>query len=329
MNLLMYLKKYHRMSMKRIITRNNPIATVIKNYTNKKSGKVSVSRDEIKRRFFGLDWKDQKKIMAAFLEAGQSDRLWAYSRLIDLWDDSFEQKVQELWETYYEEKCGWIIIRHFPKSYLKENIDLFNKGRDYYFICRRFAEDADFVIDKEKLNNTDYLMALSHGDRHIDDEEAKDILYSIVKGICFHWCAYMELSRDYYMNRKEVMVASDFANVSIALYYLKKMGNEKVVSDFHKWENGVRSSVCQSDDYKAMENEALSDYEYKDKMADIVQKYMYHALPDKYKPMQDEEYDKRYEPRDAGPWMNEEAEAFIKMNQFDESIYEIAEDFPF
>lgn len=315
--------------MKRIITRNNPIATVIKNYTNKKSGKVSVSRDEIKRRFFGLDWKDQKKIMAAFLEAGQADRLWAYSRLLDLWDDSFEQKVQELWDTYHEEKCAWVIIRHFPTSFIKENIGQFNEGRDYYFICRRLSQDSDFVIDKEKLNDTDYLMALSHADRHIDDEEAKDILYSIVKGFCFHWCAYMELARDYYPSRKEVMVASDFANVSIALYYLEKMGNEKVVSDFRKWENSVRNSVCQSDDYKAMENEALSDYDYKNKMADIVQKYMYHTLPDKYKPMTDEEYDKRNESNNAGAWMNEEAEPFAMMNQFEESIDEIADGFPF
>lgn len=315
--------------MKRIITRNNPIATVIKSYVNKKSGKVSVSRDEIKRRFFGLDWKDQKKIMAAFLEAGQADRLWAYSRLLDLWDDSFEQKVQKLWDTYHEEKCGWVIIRHFPMSYLKEHIDQFNEGRDYYFICRRLAQDSDFVIDKEKLSDTDYLMALSHADRHIDDEEAKDILYSIVKDICLHWCAYMELARDYYPSRREVMVASDFANVSIALYYLEKMGNEETVSDFHKWENSVRNSVCQSDDYKAMENEVLSDYDYKNQMADIVQKYMYRALPENYKPMTDEEYDKRKESNNAGSWMNEEAEAFVKMNQFEESIDEIADGFPF
>ena len=36
--------------------RNTPIATLIKNYTNKKSGKVSESRNEIQRRFEHLDW---------------------------------------------------------------------------------------------------------------------------------------------------------------------------------------------------------------------------------------------------------------------------------
>ena len=157
--------------MKRTITRNRPIATVIKDYVNKKSGKVTDARNEIQRRFFGLDWKDQKKIMAAFLDAGISDRNWAYSRLLDLWDVSFEPKVLELWNTYHEEKCGWVIIRHFPKEFISKHVNSFNEGRDYYFICRRLAADSDFVIDKERLSKTDYLMALSHADRHIGDEE--------------------------------------------------------------------------------------------------------------------------------------------------------------
>lgn len=152
----------------RNVSRNHPIATVIKNYVNKKSGKVTDSRNEIQRRFFGLDWKDQKKIVAAFLDSGVSDRDWAYSRLLDLWDASFEQKVLELWETYHEEKCAWVIIRHFPKEFISKHVNTFNEGRDYYFICRRLAADADFVIDKERLSKTDYLMALSHGERHIN-----------------------------------------------------------------------------------------------------------------------------------------------------------------
>ena len=119
----------------RTASRNNPIATVIKNYTNKKSGKVTDARNEILRRFFGLDWKDQKRIMAAFLDSGVSDRNWAYSRLLDLWDASFEPQVQALWETYHEEKCAWVIIRHFPKEYLREHIDDFEE-------TKRFAADA-------------------------------------------------------------------------------------------------------------------------------------------------------------------------------------------
>ena len=66
--------------------RNTPIATLIKNYINKNSGKVSDSRNEIQRRFDYIDWKDQKKIVLAFLESGKTDRQWAYSKALDYWD---------------------------------------------------------------------------------------------------------------------------------------------------------------------------------------------------------------------------------------------------
>lgn len=276
----------------RTVSRNNPIATVIKNYQNKKSGKVTDSHNEIQRRFFGLDWKDQKRIMLSFLDAGAADRNWAYSRLLDLWDVSFEGKVQGLWEAYHEEKCAWVIIRHFPKEYLQKHIDQFKEGRDYYFICRRLAEDSSFAIDKERLSKTDYLMALSHADRHIDDAEAIDALYEIVMDIALHWNPFMELSRDYMPNRREIMAASDFTNVSIALYYIEKMGNDGVVTDFQTWESMVQDTVRDSEEYKVLNNKPISDYEYKNEGAYILQKYLYHALPEKYKTMTDEEYDK-------------------------------------
>lgn len=313
----------------RNVSRNHPIATVIKNYVNKKSGKVTDSRNEIQRRFFGLDWKDQKKIVAAFLDAGVSDRDWAYSRLLDLWDASFEQKVLELWETYHEEKCAWVIIRHFPKEFISKHVNTFNEGRDYYFICRRLAADADFVIDKERLSKTDYLMALSHGERHINDAEATDILYEIVRDIAFHWSPSMELSRDYMPHRREVMTASDFVNVSIALYYLEKIGNDDVVITFRTWESKVQGIVHDSEEYKALNSKSISDYDYKYKLATIVQKHLYYALPEKYKTMTDEEYDKRSEVNEAGAWMNRPEALVAEMNQFVTSIDKTEDNFPF
>lgn len=313
----------------RTVSRNNPIATVIRNYKNKKSGKVTDARNEIQRRFFGLDWKDQKRIMAAFLDSGISDRDWAYSRLLDLWDASFEPQVQVLWEAYHEEKCSWVIIRHFPKEYLKEHIDLFHEGRDYYFICRRLAEDSDFVIDKSKLSKTDYLMALSHAERHIDDDEATDTLYEIVRDIAFHWNPSMELSRDYMPHRREMMAASDFANVSIALYYLEKMGNDDVLTAFRTWDSKVQDVVRDSENYKALSNKSILDYDYKDELAIIVQKHLYYALPKKYKTMTDEEYDKRSVVNEESAWMNR-SEAFVaEITQIVTSTDETEDYFPF
>lgn len=52
--------------------RNKPIASLIKWYMDKKSRKVSESRKEIQKRFDYLDWKDQKRILFAFLKAGKA-----------------------------------------------------------------------------------------------------------------------------------------------------------------------------------------------------------------------------------------------------------------
>ena len=86
--------------------RNTPIATLIKNYINKKSGKVPESRKEIQRRFDHLDWKDQKKIMQAFLESGKAES--------------------------HEGIISWVVIHYFPTKFLSQNIDKFTDDRDYY-----------------------------------------------------------------------------------------------------------------------------------------------------------------------------------------------------
>lgn len=54
--------------------RNTPVNTLLKRYLDKKSGKVSEARREIKYRFDYLDWSVQKRILTAFLASGKTDR---------------------------------------------------------------------------------------------------------------------------------------------------------------------------------------------------------------------------------------------------------------
>ena len=98
--------------------RNTSVATLIRNYQNKKSGKVTASKKEIQDRFKHLDWKDQKKILMDYLQSGKTDRAWASRQLTNYWDPCFEPIVKELWENLREECLTWSIIRFFPKEYL-------------------------------------------------------------------------------------------------------------------------------------------------------------------------------------------------------------------
>lgn len=258
--------------------RNKPITTAIRNYEDKKSGKVVESRNEIKRRFFGLDWKHQKRIIMAFLCSGAADRDWIYSRLLNLWDDSFLPKVKELWETYHEEKCTWIVIRHFPIAFLNAHKEQLSEGRNYYFLCRRLAAVPSFEIDKSRLSRADYVMALYHSGRGISNDEARVILYEAVRDLCFHPYPAMELNRFFTLGSEKVIYVHDFKDIDLLLYYLRKM-NAFTVNPFVDWCDIVQSRVSQSDEYKSLVEAPLSEEEYKSKLAAIVLNHAYRSLP--------------------------------------------------
>lgn len=279
--------------------RNTPIATLIKNYINKNSGKVSDSRNEIQRRFDYLDWKDQKKIMQAFLESGKTDRQWAYSKLVDFWDKSFEPKVKALWEELHEDKCSWVVTRHFPVDYLSKNIAQFTGDRDYYFICLRLAEDKNYVIDRDKLSLSDYVSVLYHTDRPVSDEEASDFLFKTVYNVCTE--AYHSFTRlDRYSEADKTTIVSpiNFQDVNLVYWYLHKMELLEVLWKFDSWNATVQKAILGSTEYKAISNAGLNDYELRDAKVRIAKKYAYMALEDKYKTAEGFDVNKILVPRE-------------------------------
>ena len=263
--------------------RNTPIATLIKNYINKKSGKVPESRKEIQRRFDHLDWKDQKKIMQAFLESGKADRLWAYTKLLDNWDKSFEPRIKELWEQSHEGIISWVVTHHFPTEYLSQNIDKFTDDRDYYFICLRLAENKSFIIDRSKLSITDYLSVLYHTGRSLSDDEARDLLYKTVHDVCTEDGDYPQLAWHPYGGKDYVIGPILFQDVNLAVYYLRKMNLTDVVHQFERWNEGVQSTIFDSPEFKTILNTDMFEYEIEQAKAKVAKKYAYLALDDKYK----------------------------------------------
>jgi hypothetical protein len=166
--------------MKNITKHNRPINTVLKEYVERHKGKIVEARKELQRRFNGLDWNIQKKILVAHLKSSKSDREWAYPLLLNYWDKSFLPYVQEIWETFHEERCSWIIIRYFPKDYIFNNLNLLNYERNYMFVCLRFGLDKDFSIDKDKLKPKDALYVHYKLGMRIEPDEASALLYEIV-----------------------------------------------------------------------------------------------------------------------------------------------------
>lgn len=280
--------------------RNTPVATLIKNYVNKKSGKVAESRKEIQRRFEHLDWKDQKKIILAFLDSGKTDRQWIYSKLLYHWDKSFETKVKEVWDKYHEQMCSWSIIRHFPISYLKENMVSFTEERDYYFICLRLAEDPDYVIDRSKLRSIDYMSVLYHSGRTLSDEEAQNILFGIVHDFCVSRVLLYGLN-----NKNSIQCAFDFSNYrnfDLARFYLFGMDKHETWWSFVSWNWEVRHTIDDSPEYHLIENLDFSSFETQIRCISILKKYAYIALDDKYKSPSDPPMDNLLVTEDLNPF---------------------------
>lgn len=264
--------------------RNTPIATLIRNYLNKKSGKVSESRDEIKWRFDYLDWKDQKKILIAFLDSCMSDREWAYSKLLDNWDKTLEPKVKELWEKYHENKCSWSVIRYFPLEYISEHIDSFTDSRDYYFISLRLAMDKNYVIDRTKLSNTDYLALLYHSGRNISDDDARDTLFSIIHDCCLEHSFITKLEHVGEGRYNNVVAPANYRKVRLGIYYLLKLDKDNVVQEFDKWNEIVEDEIYNSQEFKNIDkNKIDSEYEYNHRRTEITNLYGFQALDDRYK----------------------------------------------
>lgn len=276
--------------------RNTPIATLIKNYSDKRSGKVSVSRKEIQWRFGALDWKDQKRILAAFLEAGKEDRHWAYKQLLDCWDSSLEDKIKELWELYHEQRCKWVVIRYLPLDYVRQNMQDFTEKRDYYFACLRLAKDNNYVIEREKLSNTDYLAVLYHSGRSVDEQEGLDILYQIVHDYCVKGIEEYEVSRSRDSDTTSWFFPVNLQDIRLATYYLEKVDCCKPVLAFEEWNEKVKRAMKESQEYKRLHAHPYVDYDYEQRKLDILRKYAYLTLDDKYKMPSDPSADEFLKP---------------------------------
>ena len=65
-----------------------------------------------------------------------------------------------------------------------------------------------------------------------------------------------------------------------------------------------------------------------DELATIVQKHLYYALPEKYKTMSDEDYDKRSKGNESA-WMNRSEALVAEMSQFVTPSDDTEDNYPF
>ena len=271
--------------------RNTPIATLLRNYENKQSKMVVESRKEIQWRFESLDWKDQKKILYAFLASGKSDREWAARQLTSFWDKSFEPIIKKMWEETREEILEWPIIRYFPIDYLKSNIDRLGTGRSYYFLCLRLINEEDFEIDESRLRETDLLNLYCNSSRILSKEKALDTLFAMVYKLCTGKYSYKmnslwvdEADRGYMVSILENGVMRD------ALHSLEHLNMNDVVAEFIAWHMVVCEDLLNSDEFDKLYAGCIDRYDYNCRRLILTKKYYYEHLDSKYKQADENPY---------------------------------------
>ena len=270
------------------IQRNRPVATLIKWYIDKKSGKVSEARKEIQRRFDYLDWKDQKRIILAFLNAGKNDRAWAYSKVYRQWDDCYLEPMKRLWEQYHEDKCTWSVTEHFPIDYIKENAPIIEEISGYYHICKRLAENPSYCIDRTKLQDKEYLLVMLHAHRKVSEEEARDIFFRYLHKVCL--TEPEDLLRVNHESRGYAFSVDDIDLMKSLLWLFHLLGLENLRYSIYEWNQDVMSAIYQSDEFKLLNQESVNENEYNLKRLAIGLKYLYIALETKYKQPADKPY---------------------------------------
>ncbi len=269
-----------------------PIATLIKWYVERKKGKVVEARREIQRRFDYIDWKDQKKIIIAFLNSCMTDRMWIYKRLYHHWDDSLFPYIIETIKKYpIDINLVSGIIPYVPLSFIKEHYNDFSSERGYYYICRRYIRDkVDFEIDETRLHQHEYLSLLKEKGETISDEKAMDILF----GILYKYATgyefsimdmqfYTEINPRHVVPRGIPFTAMDFRYIFILCRNLEDLGKDKVLKDFEKWNKKLADAIIDSFEFQELNKTTLSEYEYEEKRRMIAKRYIYKLLPDKYK----------------------------------------------
>ena len=259
--------------------KNTSANLLIKRYADKQGGRVCEARKEIVQRFDYLDWNIQKRILYKFLDSCKTDRVWAYSKLLQFWDNCFEPLVKSLWEQYHEQKCSWVIIRHFPEVYLVENLNSLLFEGNYYFICKRLGNNPSFYIDRTKLKPLQYLSVVYSSGRIIEKNEALEALYELIGNHCSTDLPMLKIGLPIPLLRQRGFNPMDIRDVRRAVYYLDEMGYQETVDIFWKWCDNVANRIKTCEEYHDLLSQPVSDDEYILRLSDIAIVNMYIALP--------------------------------------------------
>jgi len=249
---------------------NAPISTIIKRYLDKGRGKVQSARMEIKRRFYALDWRYQKKILFAFLQSGKTDRNWAYGQLFYVWDDCFIPTLQKLWEQYHEQNLSQLIIRFFPLDYLEKEFESLSKGRNYYLLYERLSDERDFALDRTRLSEADLLSVKYKLGETVINGDVRDLFFLLIYKLCKGVYRFRVECYNYKSHPLLCIFNSDIVNDMMRVLEYE-LGMRCMIEEIEEWMIRVTYSFTK-------EHGDLNTYYYSNRKVIIREKMKEHCL---------------------------------------------------
>lgn len=161
---------------------NHDVKELLAWYGDKKSGKMTIARKELQKRFLYLSEEEQRTIMATFLASGKTDREWCYNTLRKWWRDDLKAVVLDAWHKYHEERCGWVITKFCSADEMRPIADELSYDSNYYNLCKRLGGEKWFHIDTQKLfrccDDLKFMWVMSQSADGLPLDKAMSILYS-------------------------------------------------------------------------------------------------------------------------------------------------------
>lgn len=259
--------------MNNIYRFNQPIKRLLRDFENKKSGKVVESRREIRRRFDFLDRSHQVKFLMACFLSCKSDREWAYEELTRHWDPRFKEVIANLWYNNHEDGATRCIVKHFPLEFVVQEIQDLDSKDTYYDLCMRLCPYYKFKIDKDRLTPLQVLSLYAKTSYGASETELLEQLYRLLYNISTDKYALFEK-----IDRNTIPRARDFGQCRKAFYFIMELQEYCVLGEWKEWDTKVQEALCDTEEYHIVKNSAISDYDYNVKMSGLYKKYLLKCL---------------------------------------------------
>lgn len=160
--------------------KNESLTTLLKLYLNKRSKKVRYARQCIKDRFDKQSYRDQNRILRAFLSGPAIDCDWAGRILRDNWRKEMKDYVGDAWVRTRRQILAYVILRYFPNSYILQEQDSLSDVVEYHYVCARIGNEPGFFIDESRLTIPNLFYVMAKLGRTIDSEDMEKKLYDFL-----------------------------------------------------------------------------------------------------------------------------------------------------